>query len=207
MRIQPAAVTAALAAAPSDGLITRQAVWIICRNRTTGAPEEIGVWDGDEDFNLSVVRGSDGVTVTRPYYGGGALLKIGDIPRTSDFTIQTVDVDLSQLADVAQLVVRTHDVHRAYVEIHELLMSPDTGYPVTADSPAFIGIVDGAPIRNARAGGEGSAKLKCVSEVMAMLARTNSEKSSYEGQKKRGGDEINLYVGTIETWDISWGQK
>ncbi|CAD7055481.1 hypothetical protein RHAB21_00726 [Pseudorhizobium halotolerans] len=207
MRNQPAAITAVQSAATDAGLITRLAVWVVAKNRATGLPEPIGVWDGDEDIALSVIDGETNQVVTRPYYGGGNLLTVSEIPRTSDFTVQTVSIDLSQLATVAQLVTRTHDVHRAHVEIHEILLHPETGQPVAADLPLFLGIVDGMPIKTPRIGGEGRATLKCVSEVMSMLTRTNPEKASYEAQKLRGGDEWNLYAGVIETWDLPWGQK
>jgi hypothetical protein len=206
MRNQPSAITSALATATEDGVITRIAIWIEARNRASGEVEEIGCWDGDEDTELSVIRGRDGATVTRPYYGG-APLKIGDIVRSSDLTVQTLQIDLSQLADAVRLAVRTHDVARSPIEIHEILLSPETGRPLAADLPVFHGIIDGAPIKTPRVGGEGSTVLSCVSEMMALLDRGNPEKGSYEAQKLRGGDEWNLYAGSVETWDIRWGQK
>ena len=197
----------AYANATIDGLITRQAVWLTARDRATGLLAEVGVWDGDEDVPLAVISGATGATVTRPYYGGGALLKVSDIPRVSDFTVQTVTIDLSQLADAAMAITREYDLHLAGVEVHEILLSPETGQPVGADLPIFVGIVDGAPIRTPRVGGEGGAVLKCVSEVMALLTRTNPEKASYEAQKLRDGDEWNLYAGVVATWEIPWGTK
>ncbi len=207
MRNQPAALTAALASVPADGISTRKAVWVVAKNRETGLPEEVGLWTGDEDINLTVIRGSDGATVSRPYIAGGSLLKVSDIPRVSDLTAQTVTIDLSQIATAVQQLLRSHDVHRAQVEIHEIVLSPTTGQPVAPDLPLFLGIVDGVPIRTPRVGGNGRASLKVVSEMMMMLRRTNPEKASYEAQLLRDGDEWNLYAGVVETWDnISWGQ-
>lgn len=207
MRIYPAAIAAAYAAATKDGLITRKAVWITGRDRETGLPVERGIWAGSENAPLTVLRGVDGAQVTRPYYGGGEYLKVGEIPLTSDMTLQTVTVDLSQLADVAREIVRTHDIHRGGIEIHEIVLSPSTGAPIGADFPIFNGIIDGAPIKNPAVGGEGSVKLKCVSEMMAMLSRTNTEKSSHEAQMRRGGDELNIYANTVQTWNLPWGMK
>lgn len=207
MRNQPTAITEVLAAATEDSLVIRKAIWIEARNRSTGVTESLGVWSGDEDVGLSVIEGKLGTTVTRAYFGGGNLLSVSDIPLVSDFTVQTVTIDLSQLADVARKVTQEYDVHRAYVEIHEILLDPVTGMPVAPDEAIFIGIVDGAPRKTPRIGGEGKASLKVVSEVMAMLTRTSAEKSSYEAQKLRDGDEWNLYAGQVETWDIAWGQS
>lgn len=207
MRIYPQAIADAYAAAATDGLITRKAVWITARNRVTGAPEERGIWAGSESTPLTVLRGTDGAQVTRPYYGGGEYLKIGDIPMTTTLTLETITVDLSQLADIAREIVRTHDVHRAAIEIHEIVLSPVTGMPIGADYPIFNGIIDGAPIKNPAVGGEGSTKLKCVSEMMAMLARTNTDKSSHEAQKRRSGDDLNIYSNTVEEWKLPWGGR
>ena len=211
MRNQPIAITNILAAATADGIVSRKAVWIVARSRDTGAEAALGVWSGDEDVNLSVLSGESGILVSRPYYGGGNLLKVGDYARTSDMTVQTVTIDLSHLADVARKIVREYDVRRARVEIHDIIFDPATGRPSAADLAEFTGIVDGSPIKTPKVGGEGSAVLSCVSEVMALLTRTNSEKSSYEAQKLRteGGevaDELFKYASVVSTWeDIKWG--
>lgn len=206
MRNQPLAVTAALSSVPATGIATRKAVWIVAKNRETGAPQEAGFWAGDEDVNLTVIRGADNVLVTRPYFGASNLLTISDIPRVSDLTAQTVTIDLSQIADAVQSLFRTHDLHRAQVEVHEIVLSPVTGQPAAPDLPVFLGIVDGAPIRTPRAGGQGAATLKVVSEMMMMIRRTNPEKGSYEAQRLRQNDEFNLYAGVVESWELSWGQ-
>ncbi len=206
MRSQPLEITTALSTATADGIVVRRAIWIEARNRDTGAAEELGCWDGDEDVNLTVIRGRDGATVARPYYGG-APLKIGDIVLSSGLTVETLSIDLSQLADVVRLAVRTHDVARAPIEIHEILLSPETGRPLAPDLPIYQGIIDGAPITTPRIGGQGKVALRCVSEMMALLDRGNPEKSSYEAKLLRDGDEWNLYAGSLESWDIPWGQK
>lgn len=205
MRSQPVEITNALATATQDGVSVRVAVWIEARNRDTGVTEEIGFWNGDEDMNLSVIRGRDGVVVERPYHGG-APVNEGDIVRSSGLRVETLSIDVSQLADVVRLAVRTHDVARAPIEIHEILLSPETGRPLAPDLPIFVGIVDGAPIKTPAVGGKGSTTLSCVSELMAMLDRPNPEKSSYEAQRQRESDDWNLYAGAVETWELTWGQ-
>lgn len=206
MRNQPAALTTALATATGDGVNVRTAIWIEARNRTTGAIEEIGVWDGDEDTALTIIRGRDGITMARDYRSSPAMI-VGDIVRSADLNIEPLKIDVSQLADAVRLAIRTHDVARAPIEVHEILFAPDTGRPIAADAPIYQGIIDQAPIRVPSIGGKGKVELTCVSEMMALLDRGNPEKSSYEAQKLRDGDEWNLYAGAIETWDIPWGQE
>ncbi|CDN93473.1 hypothetical protein [Agrobacterium tumefaciens] len=207
MRNQPFEITEILNNVKDDSLIDRKAVWVVAKNRQTGLKEGIGVWNGDEDIGLTVIEGEIGLTVTRPYYGGGNLLSIGDIPRVSDFTTQTVTIDLSKIADAARKITREYDLHRAYIEIHDITLRPDNGMPAAAEEPVFIGIVDGAPIKRPAIGGQGKATLKVMSEVMRMLRRTNPEKSSYEAQRLRDNDEFYLYAGQIDSWEIPWGTK
>lgn len=211
MRNHPLAITAIRQNATANGLVTRKAVWVVAKRRDNGAEAPLGVWAGSEDANLSVLSGEDGGVVTRPYYGAGNLLKVGDYARTSDMTVQTVAIDLSHIADVAKKIVREYDVKRARVEIHDITLDPATGQPVAPDLAEFTGIVDTAPVKFPKIGGEGSAVLNCVSEVMALLTRTNSEKASYEAQKQRTEegevtDELYIYASVVETWDdIKWG--
>ncbi|WP_320202473.1 hypothetical protein [Agrobacterium rosae] len=212
MRNQPLAISAVLSNAAADGLSYRRAVWIVAKRRDNGLPAELGIWNGDEDFNLTVLSGENGAPVTRPYRAGGNLLKISEFARTSDMSVQTLTIDVSQLATVAQQVVREYDLHRARVELHDIILDPETGFPVAPDLATFTGIVDGAPIKNPKVGGEGSTQIKCVSDVMRLLTRTNSEKSSYEAQRLRTAegempDELFKYAGVVETWDIKWGAE
>lgn len=46
-----------------------------------------------------------------------------------------------------------------------------------------------------------------MSEVFAMLTRTNPRKSSYEGQKIRGGDQWSKWASTVSSWKVPWGEK
>ncbi len=207
MRNISSALLAAITGARQNGIAPRTLVYVTAKNRTTGLPESIGVWSDHDDSNIPVLSGITGLQETRLYYGGGALLQVSDIPRVSDLTVQTVTVDLSQIADVAQRLVREYDVRLAKVEIHQVLLDPASGLPVSIDAPVFLGEVDGAPIKTPAIGGRGSISLKVISDAISMLTRTNPRKSSYEAQKRRQGDEWGLYSGTIETWNIPWGQK
>jgi len=206
MRAATSAFVDQLNDAPAAGLIPRQALWFTVKERGTGNRREIGIWSGDEDLNLTVYSGTDGSLISRPYYAD-VLTKVSDIPRVSDFTVQTVTIDLSQIADAATKLVREYDARLGSVEIHDILINPETGDQIGPGLISFLGMIDGAPIKTPRKGGTGSIKIKTVSEVMAMLTRTNPRKSSYEGQKIRGGDEWGKWSSTVSAWKVPWGEK
>lgn len=197
----------ALVNAPVRGLVARRLAWFVAKNRTTGAPATVGVWTGSEDLNITVVDGRTGLLVSRPYIGGLALESIGDVPRVSDFTVQNVDLNLSQLADAAQQLIRQYDVRMALVEVHDLLLDAETGDQVAPAQLVQLGRVDEAPIKTPRVGEAGSLVIKSITDVISMLTRKNSRKSSYQGQAVRQNDQWGKDSGVVSTWKVPWGVK
>lgn len=211
MRDISAAMMAGLEAARERGLAPRSFVYFHARDRSTGAEAKIGLWTGDDDVAIPVVSALTGTEETRTYYGASNL-QVSDIAYVSDLTTQTVTVTLSQIADVAQEVARTYDLRLARVEIHETIIDPDTGAPIAAAEPAFLGVVDGAPISTPTAGEDGAITISLIPDAIAMLERINPRKSSYEGQKRRSlpsgaADQFGLYSSSVGTWTIYWGKS
>ncbi|MBB3288153.1 MULTISPECIES: hypothetical protein [unclassified Rhizobium] len=206
MKNTSSAFLAALSGARDSALVPRQFVWFTAKALDTGAPVSLGIWTGDEDINISVISGVTGLPEARTYYGASNL-SVGEIARTSDLTVQTVSIKLSQIATAAQQLVRGYDLRLAAVEIHDMAFDIASRQPVSAPEIAFLGLVDGAPIKTPSVGNEGDITIKCVSAAISMLDRPNTVKSSYEGQKRRNGDEWGLYSSTIANWTINWGQK
>ncbi len=197
----------ALTSARDTGIVPRKFIWIAARDRETGAIEGMGLWTGDEDITVTLISAQTGQSTTRLYLGAGALVSVSSIPRVSNLTIQTVKIDLSQVAGATQQLVRGYDVRLAKVEIHEAALDTASRGLVAAPAAVFLGEVDGAPIETPAVGGKGRISLKVVSDAISMLTRKNPAKSSYEQQRRRGGDEWGKHSSTIETWKIPWGQK
>ncbi len=206
MRNVNPAFMSALTEARDRGIVPRRFLYVTAKDRSAGAPAGIGLWTGDEDINVTLISGITGQEVMRTYYGARNLV-IPAIPRVSDMTIQTITVTMSQIADAVQQLIRGYDVRLAKAEIHDGLLDPVTRQLVSPPELSFLGEVDGAPIETPAVGGQGKASLKLVSDAISMLARKNPRKSSYEGQRRRAGDEWGLYASTVATWKIPWGQK
>lgn len=206
MRNPDPAFMAALTAARENGIVPRRFLWVRAKDRTTGEVEAIGLWTGDDDVSVTLRDGQTGEFSNRLYYGMGTTLVIPDIPMVSDMTIQTVSCEMSQLSAVTQQLVRGYDVRLAKCDIHEGLLSTVTRELVSAPEIAFLGEVDGAPIDTPAAGGEGKIVIEVVSDAIRMLTRTNPRKRSYEGQKRRSGDEFGFYSNAVSTWQIPWGE-
>lgn len=197
---------AALVSARDRGIVPRRLVYFYAKERDTGNPVELGVWTGDEDMVISVISGTTGSAEERAYYGALNLV-VPDIPRVSDMTIQSVTITVSQIASIAQELARGYDLRLAKVEIHDLLLDTVSRLPVAPAEIAFLGEVDAASINTPAAGEEGDISITIVSDAISMLARTNPQKTSYEGQKRRSGDQWGRYKSTVAAWSVPWGQK
>lgn len=192
--------------APADGLSERKMIWFTVKERGTGNPVGRGIWDGSEDLSFTVISGVTGLPETRSYYGA-SLISVGDIACTTDMTVQSVTINLSQIADVAKQLIRQFNARLARVEIHTMYMHPETGMPV-GTLLDWVGEIDKAPIKTPAIGGEGSIAIKTVSDIMSMLTRINGRKSSFEDQRKHAnGDQWSKYASTAGTWNVAWGQK
>jgi hypothetical protein len=189
----------ALSQARDAGIIPRTFVWFSAKEISTGSPVTLGLWTG-------VISGTTGLPEARTYYGA-INLSPGETPRVSDMTAQTISLEMSQIADVTQELVRSYDLRLAKVEIHEMSIDPTSGALSAAPSIAFLGQVDGAPIDTPSVGEDGKLSISVISDAISMLNRTNPQKSSYEGQKRRSNDQWGKYSSTVKNWNIPWGTK
>lgn len=194
----------ALSNARDKGIKPRDFFSIWARDRETGDPVEICLWSGDEDVTLEVISGTTGLPVERVFYGG-VNLERGEIVRSSDFTIQSLEVSFSAIAQVCKSIVFEHDPRLAKAELHEGWI--DTASGLITDDPEieFLGEVDGAPVTTGSVGQDSKITLKLVSDAISMLARRNPRKRSYEAQKRRSGDEFGKYRNSTQSWQVKWG--
>lgn len=187
------------------GHVPRYFVWIVARDRGTGAPATIGLWNGDDTVDVTVIRAETGQAETRTYHAAGSLLGHDPIPAVSDLSVRTIKVALSQINVAVQQAVRGYDARLARVEIHRGLLSLETRQLVAPPVSIFDGQANGAPIETPAVGKTGSVSLSVVSHTR-MLTRTNPQKRSDESQKLRSGDRFRRYSGVAGQWDFAWGE-
>jgi hypothetical protein len=189
-----------------DGVITRRFVWIIAKNRTTGAEEPAGFWNGEYAIDVEVVSGQSGLPETRTYEGAGSLLTVDDINLVSDLTIQTLRVKLSQTNAAVNNAIRGYDPRNAKIEVHYGLLDIASRKLVSRPLPHFVGIINKLPVTRAKAGGSGGVVAEAVSRTRE-LTITNPAKKSDETQKLRGGDRLRKYSSVAGSWSIFWGEQ
>ncbi|MFB2531037.1 hypothetical protein ACEYYA_02605 [Paracoccus sp. p3-h83] len=203
MRAQDSATTAHLAA--RKPFIVRHLLTISARNRATGAPEVLGLWDGDDhaDFTL------DGLTVT--YFGAGGLVKIGPFSHGIGTDIRKVDVVLAPMAPEVATAIRGYDPRTAPVTIHRMLIDPDTLAVIGTPVRRLKGRVSKVELT----GGDGDgAEAQCkVTLATSAIEGTRglALKKSDESQKLRllpngAPDRLMRYATVSGKAPVKWGE-
>ncbi|ORE89739.1 hypothetical protein [Aurantimonas sp. 22II-16-19i] len=203
MRAIDTATATALAKAPDSGLVARDLVWF--RGRSLADPAvrpQFAFWNDLDTVSILVEDPKTGGTVGRDYIGDGALISVPDIPLTSDLSIRTIRISLSQIHPAVQAMVRGADIRFAEVQVHRAVFDPASRLLVSAKCH-FLGKVDRAPLGTPSVSEEGGIDLECVSDTRE-LTRTNPAKKSDEWLKARSGDRFYRYTGTANV-PVFWG--
>lgn len=204
MKTLHASVSAAIL--DPKAIIVRQLFYFTGRDRSTGLDVSIGFWSGEDTTSITVYRGADGGAETRTYYGSGALLSASEVVLSADLTVQNMDIEVSPFSPEIELALRGYEPRLARLDMHRLLLDPDTMNAIGIPDPHFYGRIDKIEYDYPEDGGEASATIKCVSHIRE-LSRTNALKKSLESQKLRSGDLFRRDSATAITWDVPWGRK
>jgi len=198
MRSYPPATAAAFGS--RGGLVVRVLVWIVARNRTTGAQEAAGFWNGEEDRGFTI----DGAQ--RVYTGAGGLLSVDPIVMRAGLSVQMQRLSLSGVSEAVEDVVRGYDVRLAPIEIHRALYHPETGALIDAPHRVFKGTVDEIELRTPEAGGTATVTVSAASSLRA-LTRGLALKKSHESQQLRQGDQFRRYADVSGRVTVWWGEE
>lgn len=194
-----------LAALEARQLVARDFLTIVARDRDTGAPIEDNMWSDVGNVTASVVDPNTGLEDVRDFYGSGTLIATSDIPLVANLSVQTVTIQMSQLHDRVEQLVRDYDCQQARVEIFRGLFDPATRLMVAPAECRFVGFIDKIEIRTPAENEEGSVTLTCASHTQEMT-RSNPDTRSHESQKLRSAtDTFYKDSSTAGEWEIFWG--
>lgn len=188
-------------------LVARDFLWIVARNRSTGAPESVGFWSDVGNVTAEVLDPNSGQIKSRAFYGSGTLIAISDIPYVTGITVQSVQIDMSQIDEIVEQAVRLYDLKQARVEIYRGLFDPNTRQPVAPAEPRFVGFVDEVNVKTPSENDAGSTTLTCKSHTQEMT-RSNPDTRSDASQKLRDPTD-NFYQDTVVVpdWELWWGSE
>ncbi len=84
------------AALQAGQLVSRDFLWLIVRDRTSGDPVTDGYWSDVGTITCDVVDPETGGTQSREFFGADGLISISDIPLVSSLTVQNVTIELAR---------------------------------------------------------------------------------------------------------------
>jgi hypothetical protein len=187
-------------------LVSRDFMRITGRVRATGEPITEAFWSDLGDVSAWVMDADTGEPVSYDFKGVGSLIAIDPIAMVSNLTVQTINIQFSQLDDRINELLRVYDIKLAKVEIYRGEFNPETMTMVEPAASRFVGVVDGAPVETPAEGGEGSVAIQCVSSAQE-LTRGNPDERSHESQILRAaGDAFFEDVTTVGDIVIFWGR-
>lgn len=204
MRALDPAVQAALEA---GALVPRDFLWIVARDRETGAPYGWGAWSDVGAVTAEVIDPVSRATVSRTYEGAGGLVEVGDVALISGLTVQVVDIRLSQIDQGAETILRSYDLRRAPVQLHRGFLDPQTHRLVAPAVPRFVGFVDEAPVTTPAEGAEGGIVLTCASHTQELARSSAAKRSDADQRLRNASDGFFRHAATVGSWKIWWGQE
>lgn len=195
------------AALQARQLVARDFLWLVARDRVTGANFSYGFWSDVGDVQAMILNPNTGLAEPRNFEGSGTLIQISDIPLVANLTVQTIDVTMNQIDEAVNNIVRGYDLKQGQVEVYRGLFSPVSRQLVAPAVNRFIGYVDQIEINTPKEGEEGAVKMTCVSHSQE-FTRYNPGTRSHEDQKRRDpNDDFFVDASTIGEREHFWGQK
>lgn len=196
--------TGAQAALSQRNITIRDFMWVEPRNRTTGAIVQMGFWSDLGWINAQVIDPKTGLPVMRDFKGSGNLISISQIPMTSNLSVQTVDITVSQIGDTNNLV-REYEFKQARIEIFRGLFAPTTLLQLSAAVPRFVGYIDEVNIETPQEGGDGGIQLTCMSHSQEMSRYNPATRSDAYQKKRNSSDTFSQHAASVGTWELNWG--
>lgn len=174
-------------------------IWIMARNRGTGATEALGVWNGGYDRSFTINGGA------RTYVGAGALMGVPPLTYEVGLNVRQTRLTLSPIDDAVGALIRTYDCRLAPMEIHRAVFDPVTTALVSEPHRLFKGIVDDLDVTRS-AKGEVACEM-VVAGSARYLTRTLTLKRSDASQQRRSGDRFLRYADVSGEVDVYWGES
>lgn len=202
MRSYNAGTAALLETAP--GIDARVLVWITARNRTTQAPETIGIWSGDETVTL-VVEGQ-----SRLYHGGGALIDVEPISYEVGLVVRAQTLRFAPFAPEVETALRAYEPRLARVEIHRALYNPETGAlagAIDREARLFTGLIDSVEFQSPEFEGDPGCVVTLSSEAVLLTKPLPYLRSNEARKAAFGGDALFRYAAVSGPVTTYWGEK
>lgn len=175
-------------------------VWIVARNRATGAPEALGLWTG-ADARLIEVDGS-----LRSYQGAGGLIGLEPLTQRAGIEVRQFRLSLSPVSSAVAAVIRLYDPRLAPVEIHEWHLDPANDLALAAPQRVFKGHLVQAQVPTAGEGEAAGIEVVAVSAAWMLTRNLATRRSDAALTARAPGDRFRRYVDISGSVQTVWGE-
>jgi hypothetical protein len=175
------------AALQARRLVARDFLWLVVRNRETGAAVTDGLWSGVGDVSAQVINPDTGLADTRDWYGSG--------------------MRLSQIDDHINDLVRLYDAKQGRVEIYRGLFDPESRMMVAPAECRFVGFIDKIAIETPAENDDGAVVLTCVSHTQEMMRSNPDTRSDASQRLRHPTDNFFQDANTAGEWEVWWGSE
>jgi hypothetical protein len=181
------------------------------RDRSTGDPHWFHFSSRDNDETISVIDQESGDAEFRDYFGGGHIVALDPLVRSEGTGVRNLQLVLSGTSDEVQDMIEGYDCRDAVFEWRIGEGRDDTGLLIDTPVVEFDGFVDTADREDAAVAVDGDEpadtnfRVSVVSHIAA-LQQANPDMRSHEVGQERNDDDIFLYAGEANTWDVLWGK-
>lgn len=189
-------------AANRDNIVPRWLLWVSAKNRSTGAIETTGLWNGHDDQDFTI----DGEV--RTYFCAGGLINIGAITYQTGTRIEKQSATVGPITPEVEQLLRTYEPKHAPAELHLALFHHDT-HALIGIGRAFKGWIDGAPISESELS-DGTSATVCqltLASSSRQGTRTLPLKKSDSAMQERSGDRGFRYADTSGSVPVWWGKE
>lgn len=194
MRSIPSAIMTLLAA--RTGVVVRNAVWIVARDRATGAPASLGFWDGHYDLTLTI----DGAP--RTYVKAAGMFAVPTVQAQTGIEQRVLRIGLAGMSDALITATRAYEARLAPIEVHRVVYDPTSGDRL-GQYRLFRGVIDEVTLPNAAVGDEAEGEIACISSARSLSRRLPFKKSDAV-QQRRAGDRFRRYVAISGEVEVTW---
>ena len=179
-----------------DGIVARHLLWFTARNRSTGAAETLGIWNGDDHQTFTI-------GTSRLYYGAGALLDIEPIVAGVGLSVRIHQIRLSGIDANVEQLLRGYDARLASVEMHRAVFSLTTGSLVGTPYRVVKGWVNQVKIMT---GETSEATISIASAARALTKPLALYRSDAAMRQRSATDTFREYTDISGNVGVWWGE-
>lgn len=174
-------------------------LWLVSKDRGTGADVAQGFVSGDEDLTVTI-------GTSRTYAATRGALTSDAVVSETGMQVRMHTVHLSAISAETDTALRVNDPRFGLAELHRIVIDPATGAAAGPPVLLFRGVVDQAPIRTPEKGGRASVTLTLAASTRDMT-RGLSLKWSDASQQRRSADRFLRYADVSGEVDVWWGAR